>query len=105
MQTRIAPHDTSAASSMGRDRLFRATIAFALSMICYTANGRAPGWGDTVSARYLPFSILRHGDFTLDEFPQAYDRQDNYWAKLVHGVWISFYPVGAAIAAVPIYAP
>jgi hypothetical protein len=90
---------------MHRDAIFRATLVFALSLVCYTVNGRTPGWGDTVSARYLPISILRDGDFSLDEFPQVYDVIGNYWAKHVRGTWVSFYPVGAAIAATPLYAP
>jgi hypothetical protein len=85
--------------------LYRATLVFALSLVCYTANGRTPGWGDTVSTRYLPISILRERNFDLDEFPQMYDVVGNYWAKQVRGAWVSFYPVGAAIAATPLYAP
>ena len=92
-------------SKMRRDLVYRATMVFALSLLCYTANGRNPGWGDTVPARYLPLSILHERDFDLDEFPQAYDVVGNYWAKRVRDSWVSFYPVGAAIAATPLYVP
>jgi len=90
---------------MGEDRLYRATIAFAAALIVYMANGRTPGWGDTVPARYLPLTILGEHDFDLDEFPQMYDVVGNYWAKKIRGAWVSAYPVGPGVAALPFFAP
>ena len=90
---------------MGRDRLFRATVIFALAMIVYTGNGQVPWLGDTMPARYLPLSILQ-GHFRLDDYPRVYrGGKNSYWVKKVDGAWLSFYPVGAAIAAVPLYVP
>jgi hypothetical protein len=89
-----------------RDRLLESTLVFALALIAYTANGRTIGSGDTLPARYLPISILRHGDFYLDDFPVTYEAgRKAYWQRNVAGHTVSFYPVGAAIAAVPFYAP
>jgi hypothetical protein len=89
-----------------RDPLWEATLVFALALIAYTANGRTIGSGDTLPARYLPLSILRSGDFYLDDFPVTYEAgRKAYWQRSVAGHTVSFYPVGAAIAALPFYAP
>lgn len=87
------------------DVVSRAAIAFALAMICYVGNGRTLGAGDTVPARYLPFAILRHGSFRLDEFRFLYREGRPYYLVLRDGHYVSFYPVGAALAALPFYAP
>jgi hypothetical protein len=77
---------------------------FALALACYTANGKTIPSGDTLPARYLPFSILQHGDLDLDEFPFL-QRGDPYFLRYTHGHWVSFYPVGAALLATPFYVP
>src|SRR5262245_55039662 len=46
---------------------------FVCALTVYLANGRTLRTGDTLPARYLPFSILREHDFDLDEFPFLYD--------------------------------
>src|SRR5436309_10617152 len=98
--------DRSMSGPLRRDRLWEATLVFTLALIAYTANGRTIGSGDTLPARYLPLSILRHGDFYLDDYPPTYEAgRKAYWQRRVAGHHVSFYPVGAAIAAVPFYAP
>jgi hypothetical protein len=77
---------------------------FALAMVCYTANGKTIGSGDTLPARYLPFAILNHGTFYLDDFPFLHHRKA-YWMQRIGNHRVSFYPVGAAIAALPWYVP
>jgi hypothetical protein len=86
------------------DRVSQATLVFALAMVCYTANGRTIGSGDTLPARYLPFAILHRGTFHLDDYPFLY-RGKAYWVRRVGDHYVSFYPVGAAIAALPWYVP
>jgi hypothetical protein len=86
------------------DACSKAAIIFALAMICYSANGKTIGSGDTLPARYLPFSILRQGTFYLDDYPFLH-RGKAYWSRRIGGHYVSFYPVGAAIAALPWYAP
>jgi hypothetical protein len=81
-----------------------ALLALALLGL-YLGNGRTLGGGDTLPARYLPLSILREGDFALDEFPFLYGDGDVYFLRRVGGRWISDYPVGAALLALPVYAP
>jgi hypothetical protein len=86
------------------DRVSQAALVFALAMVCYTANGRTIGSGDTLPARFLPYTILRHGSFFLDDFPFLY-AGDPYWVRNIGGHYVSFYPVGPGIAAIPFYLP
>jgi hypothetical protein len=88
------------------DIVSRAAIVFALAMICYTANGKTLGAGDTLPARYLPFAVLRHGSFYLDEFHFLYrEGRPYYLIRSKDDHYLSFYPVGAALAALPFYIP
>ena len=54
-------------AQLREDTCSKAAIIFSLAMICYSANGKTIGSGDTLPARYLPFSILRRGSFYLDD--------------------------------------
>ena len=85
-----------------------AAILFSAFLIIYLANGRTIWSGDTLPARYLPLSILRDGNFDLDEFPFLFDR-DKFpyprYLRLVNGHYVSDYPVGAALLAIPFYLP
>lgn len=74
-------------------------------LLIYLGNGRTLGSGDTLPARYLPLSVLREGDFDLDEFPFLYADGDVYFLRRVGGRWVSDYPVGAALLALPVYVP
>ena len=80
----------------------------ALLLVVYLANGlwRGPEGrsGDTIPARYLPFSILRHGNFYLDDIPER-PAGHAYFVRRIHGHLVSDYPVGTALLAVPVYAP
>jgi hypothetical protein len=77
-------------------------------LIVYLANGKTIWSGDTLPARYLPLSILRQGNFDLDEFSFLYDVKkvpDQWFLQFVRGHVVSDYPVGAALLAVPFYVP
>ncbi|MDD5309234.1 MAG: hypothetical protein PHU25_18120 [Deltaproteobacteria bacterium] len=86
---------------------------FCLAASVFVANQRTIGSGDTLPARYLPFSILKHGDFDLDEFPQLYDAKAKetyptlenapYYLRVHKGHYYSAYTIGPAIAALPVY--
>jgi hypothetical protein len=90
-----------------------ATALFCLTASVFAANHRTIGSGDTLPARYLPFSILKHGDFDLDEFKQLYDARametyptiENapYYLRMHAGHRYSAYTIGPAIAALPVY--
>lgn len=73
--------------------------------ILYFGNYRTLGSSDTIPARYLPLSILREGNFDLDEFSNLHSRAVSF-GMIYHGNhFISFYPVGAPLIASPCYLP
>jgi len=80
----------------------QALFLFAVILTVYLANGRTIGAGDTLGARFLPLSILQRGSFTLDEFTFLHDSP---FVVHVRGHYLSPYPIGAALLAVPLYVP
>src|ERR1700693_270786 len=80
--------------------LVLAAVLFAV----YLGNARTIGSGDTLPARYLPFSILLRGTFYLDGL-DGFDVPYLYSVRRVNGHVVSDFPVGSAILAVPIYLP
>jgi hypothetical protein len=84
---------------------------FLIFIFIYLINGREIGCGDSIPATYLPFSIIKEGNFDLDEFPFLYEKESPYYAKyrnyyLKHrkGHYISAYSPGSALLALPVYA-
>ena len=84
---------------------------FLILSFIYLVNEREIGSGDTIPSRYLPFSIIKEGNLDLDEFPFLYEKESlyysryrNYYLRYSKGHYISAYPIGSAIAAVPVYA-
>lgn len=79
----------------------------------YLANGRTLGSGDTLPARYLPFSMLREGNVDLDEFSRLHDEAARRTFPLLDGVpyflhyraghYLSAYSPGPAVVALPVY--
>ena len=71
-------------------------------MLIYSVNFRVGSTpGDTFGARYLPFSIIKNGNFNLDQFP--FLQNSNYYTRQENNHWVSKYPPGAPILALPIY--
>lgn len=80
----------------------------------YLVNGRALGAGDTLPARYLPWSLLKHATFHLDAFPLLYDATARRTHPMIEGIpyylrvrdrhYLSAYSPGAALLALPVYA-
>ena len=89
------------------DPISTATLLFAIVLAAYTANGRTIWSWDTLAARYMPFGILRHGSFYLDDFPILYENRPEWRGAVrqVGGHWVSSYPVGAPLVAAPFYIP
>jgi hypothetical protein len=89
----------------------RTAIAlFLLCLACYLANGRTTPFessGDTVPNRLLPFSILAFHTLTLDPFAGDFAARGGYRWYVVErqGHLISFYPLGSAFLALPLYLP
>jgi hypothetical protein len=77
----------------------------ACSLIVYLANGSIQTIGDTLPARYLPLSLLREGNFDLDEFDFLHAEGISYFLSHVRGHYVSNYPVGAPLLALPVYVP
>ena len=84
-----------------------AGLLFAAVLIVYLANGRSIPADDTLATRYLPLSILplsilREGNFDLDEFSFLHGHA---FIESVRGHYVSPYPIGAALLALPVYLP
>jgi hypothetical protein len=81
------------------------TLILAVLLIVYLGNGRTLTSGDSIPARHLPLSILRAGSLALDDVSFLYAECVPYYLKLVDGHYVSAYPVGAALLALPLYVP
>jgi hypothetical protein len=94
-------------------RAFTSVALLVISFAVYMGNGRVIGSGDTLPARYLPIGILCHFTFYLDDFPALYDARamkrysfgesKPYYLRIRKGHYISQYPPGPALLALPIY--
>ncbi|MFA6272512.1 MAG: hypothetical protein WC693_05435 [Patescibacteria group bacterium] len=84
----------------------RTILLFVLIFLVYISSVRFLGTIDGAPTRMLPISILKEGDFDLDEYVPA--RQDDFvWFVLIEttdGHFISKYPVLSSILALPFYA-
>jgi len=80
-----------------------ATRLFLIALFTYNANGRQLGAVDTIPARLLPYSILKEGNFDLDEFGFLFRQGIPAYIIQSHGHLVSAYPPGPAILALPFY--
>ena len=80
-------------------------IIFSVALIVFLANGRTISGGDSVPAKNLPLSILEHGNFYLDQLKTPGAKKIPYYLRESGGHYVSDYPVGAALIALPFYAP
>jgi hypothetical protein len=80
-----------------------AVMIFALSMVVYL-TAHAPPSEDTTPTRYLPLSILTEGNFYLDKVAFLSEHR-LYSIVPVRDHYVSWYPVGAALLALPMYVP
>jgi hypothetical protein len=100
-------------------------LLFCGLLTLYLANGRTLWSGDTLPARYLPISVLREGNFDLDEFPFLYtpagthhpelsppatftrkgDLWLPYYVERAGGHYVSLYPVAGPLLAALVYVP
>jgi hypothetical protein len=78
---------------------------FSIALIVFLANGRTISGGDSVPAKNLPLSILLHGNFYLDRLVTPGQKKIPYYLRESGGHYVSDYPVGAALTALPFYAP
>ncbi len=105
----------SGGSGRGRPsprRLATALAAGAAAFGVYSFTARPPLIGDTLPARYLPVSILERGNLYIDDAPTLFtplvprgrDGVTPYPARRVGDHFVSWYPIGTALLAVPVYA-
>jgi hypothetical protein len=92
------------AGATGVLRRHPAALLFAAVLVVYLANGRTISSWDTRPARYAALSILREADFDLDEFVPAGATPPGYM-RAVSGRYLSAYPVGISLVALPFYLP
>ena len=70
----------------------------------YLSTGQPIGSPDNISLRYLPLSLIREGNFDLNEFSWLYAEGVVPYPIVHHdGYWLPFVPVGPALLAVPFY--
>jgi hypothetical protein len=80
----------------------RATTSVLLALVVFlllVSNGRPIGAGDTRPTERVAASLLREGDFDLDEFEDV----EEPFARTIGGRRVSIYPVASAILAVPVF--
>ena len=85
-----------------------AVLIFVVAEWVYLANGVTIAAVDTVPARYLPLAILEERTSASMASPSSTSTTStqlpNYLERRL-GHYVSAYPVGAALAAVPFYVP
>lgn len=80
-------------------------LLFSGLLIVYLSNNKTLGAIDTTPTRQLPLSILKEGNFDLDEFPRLYKYGVPPYLLHINGHYVSSYPIGAAVMATPLYIP
>lgn len=98
----LLKHTTSLKESIDQNSLL---LLVCIVSILYFGNYRTLGSSDTIPARYLPLSILREGNFDLDEFSNLHSRAASSGMIFRGNHLISFYPVGVPLVASPFYLP
>ena len=76
----------------------------------YLANGREVGSGDSVPAKYLSCASIRGDGFYLDRYQRDVLKwwphsTIPYYVAIVDGHYVSRYPIGPALLAVPFTLP
>lgn len=112
MQGKARPNRSERAGPAAPARSGRrpAVLLFALCLTAYLGNFRtvplAKG-GDTIPNRLIPFSLLSSGTVALDAFRPDFAASGVHTWYLMErrGSLVSFYPVGTALAALPVYLP
>jgi hypothetical protein len=102
-------------------------LLFSIVFVLYLANGRTLWSGDTLPLRYMPLTVLREGNFDLDEFPFLYasggsynfelssdhifntvtnkDLHLPYFLERSRNHYLSLYPVAGVVLIAPLYLP
>jgi|GEM_PF-2159017 len=82
-----------------------AVVAFILAaLVIYCGNLRLTATADTIPNSLVPFSLLLHHDIFVDRYLGQLNLAHSYFVRPFQGGYISVYPIGAAITALPLYA-
>jgi hypothetical protein len=86
-------------------RVRSGAILFFFCLTIYHANFRPIPQVDTIAAPYAAWSLIRHGTFELQHYAYLEQFLPNPIRADDNGRWLSRYPPGATLAAVPIVLP
>jgi hypothetical protein len=99
---------TSPPGWCGRSRGFWSAALFGLLAFAYlvTEPPRIHLPSDYSPTSLVPVALLHHGDFELTRYDALLEpRAPGTMVIRPKGRWVSFYPVGAAVSALPFYVP
>lgn len=82
-----------------------AVLIFVVFMGIYHANGRPICEQDCIPAPYTAWSLVKYATFDVHYYPKLEKYLNGAIRETAGGKWISCYPPGSAIAAVPFVAP
>lgn len=83
---------------------WRRGFFLAMIFLVYVAASRGLGSDDNLALRYLPLSILREGNFDLNEFSFLYANRVLLSSIIYQdGHFLSLVPLGPALLALPSY--
>ncbi len=84
-------------------RRHRFVFLFLLAVGVYLSNRRGLFSSDNMPARLLPVSIICEGNLDLNEFVASPSREIPYYVTKVGGRYLSSFPIGAPLTALPVY--
>ena len=78
---------------------------FVVLMIIYHANGKPICQQDCIPAPYAAWSLIRNHSFDVSGYPKLERYLDGAIKATPDGKWVSCYPPGSSISAIPFVAP
>lgn len=86
-------------------RARRAWIAFAAVWLVYHANMEPLVQIDCVAAPYVAWSLVKHGSADVGHYPELRNLFGNVVKRSSDGRWMSQYPPGSSLVAIPFVLP
>jgi len=80
-------------------------ILIVSAFLVYLCNGRPHAESDCVPAPYTAWAVIRHGSFDLRPYPELKHYLGSCIVTSSSGAWVTMYPPGTALLAVPFVAP
>jgi hypothetical protein len=82
-----------------------AIALFFICLVIYHLNGRAHAEVDCVAAPFTAWSLVKHGNLDLREYPELHHHLGTCIREMPDGSHLSMRPPGSALAALPVIAP